>query len=636
MQSAENLNSDSNVNTTYYHRRKISETQQIEIRKLLQNNPKYTTVAIFKEFKKRGNPINTTVRHLNRLRSGWKLSRCVGRPRHSNLIETPKTQINIIKVRQSVPRIGIHIFDDYMEKEGLFSNLIILLKQAIERFKEKYPENHFPLLSHKEETLLRLMKALIYATLFEIEKLTNYDVKEHSLPLLLSNEGYHSSTLNQFLGQLERIGVGEIFKQALLPAVSGKIGYIDGCMSAFWTRESMHKGKITMLGRIMAGSNAVIAHDENGYAMYFEYHHPDIRLNHIILGYCKTIQSRTGIEIFIIDREINSVDMAILFKKEGLGLLSMLDSNEYKELSDFNYEDIGKLEDGSKVYKGKWRKTEEPKKSEKSKKPTKQEQKKLDDPRTFVIVDNGKKLLVYWGTPKVEAAIDPIEWPKKYSQRNEIQELSFKRMTSHGALKTNYGIKKIKTLDRHQQRQLLPLKEKIEATKKKIVKKKEEIKEQCKKVEESKGKKGHFKRLSQRRRRKKKMDGELKKIKNKEKSLNEEIEKLGKPGQREDRDFRKQTIMAFRTLFLENSLMQFLTALLSVIKIKISLEALIELFMKRSGSYIETNSKIIYGINTFGLSESNKKILIEIVKGVNLMNLTRNGKSIWVEAREGS
>ncbi|MCP4108406.1 MAG: hypothetical protein GY749_23160 [Desulfobacteraceae bacterium] len=49
----------------------------------------------------------------------------------------------------------------------------------------------------------------------------------------------------------------------------------------------MHKGKITMLGRIMAGSKAVIAHNENGHAIYAEYSPPDIHLNNIVSDYCE-------------------------------------------------------------------------------------------------------------------------------------------------------------------------------------------------------------------------------------------------------------------------------------------------------------------------------------------------------------
>jgi hypothetical protein len=42
-------------------------------------------------------------------------------------------------------------------------------------------------------------------------------------------------------------------------------------MMASWSRLAMHKGNITMLGRIMAGSQAVIAHDQSGQAVFVEY-----------------------------------------------------------------------------------------------------------------------------------------------------------------------------------------------------------------------------------------------------------------------------------------------------------------------------------------------------------------------------
>ena len=120
---------------------------------------------------------------------------------------------------------------------------------------------------------------------------------------------------------------------ALVPEEAGKIGYVDGHMIAFWTRVSMHKGKITMLGRIMAGSKAVIAHHEEGQALFVEYYPPDIHLSTVIEDYCQKFYTATGIEILVIDREINSVAMACAFERRGWGLISMLDSNEYNGLS---------------------------------------------------------------------------------------------------------------------------------------------------------------------------------------------------------------------------------------------------------------------------------------------------------------
>ena len=51
----------------------------------------------------------------------------------------------------------------------------------------------------------------------------------------------------------------------------------------------MHKGKITMLGRIMAGSQAVIAHDDAGQAVFVAYYPPDIHLSQVIVAYCQQV-----------------------------------------------------------------------------------------------------------------------------------------------------------------------------------------------------------------------------------------------------------------------------------------------------------------------------------------------------------
>jgi hypothetical protein len=62
----------------------------------------------------------------------------------------------------------------------------------------------------------------------------------------------------------------------------GSILYVDGPMIAYWSRLAMHKGKITMLGRIMAGSQAVVAHNQGGQAVFVEYYAPDIHVSQVI------------------------------------------------------------------------------------------------------------------------------------------------------------------------------------------------------------------------------------------------------------------------------------------------------------------------------------------------------------------
>ncbi len=404
---------------------------------------------------------------------------------------------------------------------------------------------------------------------------------------------------------------------ALIPEDSGNLCHVDGHMTAFWTTVSMHKGKITMLGRIMAGSQAVVAHDEDGHAICAEYHPPDIRLTRIITDYCEHVVSATGTGVFAIDREINSVSAASAFEERGWGLLSMPDGNQCKDLSGWESQPGKELEDGTRVYSGQW----------------KDEKKGEEDPRHFVMVEREDGLLVYWGTSKVKEILELGKWPEVYSRRAEIQENSFRRMIEHGALNVNCGTKKMTGPDRHQERAKNKTEEKLAATRERKEKKEQQAGEQERKVAESEAR-GHGRRLEQRQGRLAEIRKDLEKTEKREEDLREQLEASGPPGQRADRDFRKQRIITFRTLLLENALIAFLVALTGNLDMKMSLGTLISLFFKRGGTYIETCSDIVYRISATGLSFSYREILKKVTEGLDAMNLNRRGKPIRIQLKE--
>jgi hypothetical protein len=109
---------------------------------------------------------------------------------------------------------------------------------------------------------------------------------------------------------------------------------------------------------------------------------------------------------------------------------------------------------------------------------------------------------------------------------------------------------------------------------------------------------------------------------------------LGPPGERRDRDFRKQTIMTFRTLWLENALMSFLAVLLKHLNLTVSLTCLLTLLFERSGTRLETNAHVIYGVNGAGLSVSYQRLMTEVIAGLNAMGLREQGKPIQVCLKE--
>ncbi len=511
--------------------------------------------------------------------------------------------------------VGVHLFAHGLDQHETFGPVVAQLTQAVEAHKQAHPGDDFALLHHRASTLLRRFQALFFAPLCGIDRLTACDTHEHPLATLLGR-GYHSSTLSQFLGQLERVGAAEVLLPALVPAHTGPITYVDGHMVAYWSRMSMHKGKITMLGRIMAGSPAVIAHDDAGQALFVAYYPPDIHVSQVIVAYCQRVALATGHSLFVIDRAVNSVALAEAFDEQGLGLLCMLDDNEQAGLESFEATYVETLEDGTRVYSGPWKEA------------------RTDDPRHFVIVQAAEgKTLVYWGTPKVQDALEAKEWPGVYRERNEIQEHRFKDMIDHGALNTNYGRKKILGADRHQQRKQAQLDQSLETAHKRVDKKAAALKAQQDKVAES-ASKGHGTRLEQRRRTVLTLEQAFKEAKATQAKCSEQAATLGPAGQRADRDFRKQTIMTIRTLVLENWLRAFMGALAATLYTKVSLPQVLSLLFERSGSRMETPSQVLYWVNRAGLSLSNRRLLSEVAQGLCAMGLQEQGKPVHVRLKD--
>ena len=595
--------------------RKLGEVAQALLWSWLQEEPECPSRVLLDKAAHRHIVIAVSLRHVNRWRAARGLNRCPGRPGHAAGSQPVAAGAEVVRVTLHLACVGVHLFAHWLDHQEAFAPVVAQLQQTIEAYQPTHPDDDFALLHHREQTLLRRFQALFFAPLMGIDRLSKFDTREHPLQTLIGR-GYQSSTLRQFLGQLERVDAAVSLMSVLGADRVGPLIYVDGHMIAYWSRRSMHKGKITMLGRIMAGSQGVIAHDNTGQAIFVAYYPPDIHVSHVIVAYCQHVAEATGSTLFVIDRAVNSVALARAFADQDLGLLCMLDDNEHAGLGSFETTLMDTLEDGTRVYSGPWKVC------------------RHDDPRHFVIVEPpADKTLVYWGTPKVEETLDVREWPRVYRERNAIQELSFKSMIDHGGLDINHGRKTIMAPDRHHQRKQEHLEASLETAHERVAKKAEAVKNQQAKVAESEAK-GHGKRLEQRQDKLVTVEQELKDAKGKQAKLSEHAAILGPAGQRADRDFRKQTIMTIRTLFLENMLRAFLAALRATLPIQVSLEQVLSLLFERRGARVETPSQVVYWVNTAGLSQSNQRLLGTIVEGLGAMGLQDQGKPIHVRLKD--
>jgi hypothetical protein len=599
----------------FYAGRKLGEVEQVLLWSLLHEEPECPSRVLLDKAAQRQIVIAVSLRHVNRWRAARGLNRCPGRPGHAAGSQPVSPGAAVVQVTPHVACVGVHVFAQWLDHQEAFGPVVAHLTQAVEAHKQTHPDDDFALLHHRPSTVLYRFQALFFAPLFGIDRLSEFDSREHPLQTLIGH-GYQSATLRQFLGQLERVDAAESLMPVLVAHEAGPIIYVDGHMIAYWSRRSMHKGKITMLGRIMAGSQAVIAHDDTGQAVFVAYYPPDIHVSQVIVAYCQKVAEGTGSVVFVIDRAVNAVALAQAFAEKGLGLLCMLDDNEHTGLGSFETTLVETLEDGTRVSSGSWKACRQ------------------DDPRHFVMVEPpADKTLVYWGTPKVKEALDVSEWPRVYRERNAIQELNFKSMIAHGGLEINHGRKTILGPDRHHQRKQEHLEASLETIDERVSKKEEALKSQQAKVAESEAK-GHGRRLEQRQGKLVTVERELKDATGKQAKLAEHAATLGPAGQRADRDFRKQTIMTIRTLLLENWLRAFLAGLLATLPIQVSLEQVLRLLFERRGARMETPSQVVYWVNTAGLSQANRRLLGTIVEGLGAMDLQEQGKPIHVRLKD--
>jgi hypothetical protein len=328
--------------------RKLGVGEQALLWTLLQENPQCPSRVLLDKGAQRQRPMVGSLRHRNRWRAHWPLNRLKGRPRQASCRPPGACGAEVVQATPHLSFAGVPLFAHWLDHHEVFGPGVVQLKQAIEASRRAHPDEDFALLHHRDQTLRRRFQALFFAPLVGSETRTGFATHEHPLPTLLGR-GYQSSTLGQFLGQRERIEAAEALRPVLVPHQVGEIAYVDGHMSASWSRVPLHKGTITMLGRIMAGSQAVITHDEAGQALFVASHPPDIHLSQVIVDYCQKVALATGLSGCVIDRAVNAVARARACAPQDFGLLCMRDANEHHGLESFDATLEETRKDGTKV-----------------------------------------------------------------------------------------------------------------------------------------------------------------------------------------------------------------------------------------------------------------------------------------------
>ena len=213
--------------------RKLTVIQITILRAAFHRDSESPTVMVLKKLEEEyQEQVTVSIRHINRLRVRWGVNRKKGRPGRSSDVALDAQGTSVVRVQSHLSFVGVHLFAAWMDEQEVFVRVVERLEVSIAAYREAKPEERFALLCHRQSTVMRRFQALVYAPLFGIDKLTEFDRKEHALESVIG-QGYQSSTLTQFLGQLERIDAAKALMSVLLPEECGEVVYVDGHMIGF-------------------------------------------------------------------------------------------------------------------------------------------------------------------------------------------------------------------------------------------------------------------------------------------------------------------------------------------------------------------------------------------------------------------
>ncbi len=341
-----------------------------------------------------------------------------------------------------------------------------------------------------------------------------------------------------------------------------------------------------------------------------------MQVSQVIVDSCQKVAGATGTFLFVIDRAVHAVALARACDHQALGWRCMLDDNAQHGLESCAATRVDTRADGTQVSSGQWHVP------------------RPEDPRHFVIVEPaGGQTLVSWGTPKVADVLEAAAWPRVSRERNERQAHRFKRLIDPGALTTNDGRKQLVGPDRHQQRARAQREQSLESARKRVDKKAEAVQMKQAHMAESEAQ-GHGKRLEQRQRAVAELAKAWQNAQDPHDQLTEQTNALRPPGERADRDVRTQTIMTVRTLRLENALRAFMVVLGARLQTQVRRDGLIRLLFERSGARMETDSQVVYWVNTAGFSVAYQRLLKELVEGLCAIDLQDQGTPICVRLKD--
>lgn len=399
-----------------------------------------------------------------------ELTRPVGRPSSRKAEETSTEEPR--SSSQSVDNAGIFVLEAAKQEMGVNEAIETGLETARQEYQATQPGTTLRIVVSETKTLWSKFDHSLYLPVMGLKRARDLYYYQGDGLCALYDFTYKYFTIEQFLGQWARLGIGTVladqlaycYSQAWYPGNTPLFIFSDWHVKPHWTKHFAHSGHITMWGRVMPGTKQMIINGPEGYLLGGWNYPVDAHMSKVLVDFEAdlAVKLQRPIAYNIFDSEGGGLPLALRYEAAQRDYISVLPLRN-PVLTDF---EIG----------GTWQPVEDDPDHEAVDACWADAEKAANDPRRLVLmrpVGQANPTRVYGG--RIPVHLSATQVPAAHRQRWHFQERRIREMINGANLNANYGYAFELVPNRTRQRQWQKAQQKVETTQCKLFEHEEAI-----------------------------------------------------------------------------------------------------------------------------------------------------------------
>ncbi|HIE18023.1 MAG TPA: hypothetical protein EYP71_07520 [Dehalococcoidia bacterium] len=409
--------------------------------------------------------------HINYLLRKVELTRSPGRPSSQPVAEADLEGSEAPS--GSLDNAGVFFLEASKQEMGVTQTVECCLETACWEYQETHPGKSLRIVVSEPETLWHKLDHLLYLPILNMTRPRDLYYDQGDGLGVLYGFTYKYLTLEHFLGQMTRLGIGHpladklayCYSQGWYPGEAELFIFSDWHVKPHWTKQDAHCGHVAMWKRVMPGTKQLIINGPEGHLLGGWNYPVDTHLNHVLVDLEADLATKLErpIAYNIFDSEGSGLPIAQRYAEADRDYISVLPRWGDQSLPAFQVQGRWQPVEGDPDHEAvdaRWADT----------------QKAAEDPRRLTLmrrVGRTDPTRVYAG--RIPAHLPAAEVPSTHRQRWQSQEGRIREMVNGVNLNANFGYTYDEVPSRTRKRRWEEAQAKVEVTQRKLAEHKESI-----------------------------------------------------------------------------------------------------------------------------------------------------------------